>query len=850
MGEVYSAEDTTLARKVALKFLASEAALGEAVEQVTREARAASALNHPNIVTIHEVIQYDGTPIIVMELIEGTALRIMCGSPQPLARILHIGRQIAEALVAAHAHGIVHSDIKPENIIVRPDGYVKVLDFGLAHPVAGETLSSSDDMHGGTLRYMSPEQARGEPTSPATDIFSFGLVLYELATGQHAFPSNSPFGVVYAILTNEPNPDPLKRLVPPRMSSLILAMLAKDSANRPSAVEVLRALSEDILPAPKPAPTPIWRQPKILLAIFAGLFLMAGAIGWFVFAERNSPQFNDLSIQPLTSQSGWEASPALSPDGHSVAFTWTAKLDGIPQIYVKDLSGNEPVRLTNSQTTGTIGPLVWSPDGSRIAFERQEGSSSAIYSIASTGGDEKKILDVQTHTLSSAIDWSRDAVQLAFSEQISGGERLAIYLFNMRTGHKRKLTSPPAEVWGDWDPKFSPDDSTVAFKRVSSFWNDDIYLVPAAGGTAQRLTANGRGIWGHAWVSDGRSLIVSCQRGGTLIGLWRFPRTLHGQPERISQGGVDAITPATNRKTNRLAWVNQLWDLNIYRTSHSGSGVPAKLIASTVRDQGATYSPDGRIAFISDRSGSREIWIAKEDGSNQIQVTHFNGASLGHLQWSPNGRHLAFDIQFHGEDAVFALDCDSGSMRCGKPRRLILEAPAGASSWSAYGDLVYFTSNRTGRREIWKQPAIGGPATQVTHNGGYASHESPDGQWLYFSKAGKENIWRIPGSKSQFGRRPVAGEEMVIGPPYRAQLEGWTVTPDEIVFIDLARSNTPPAIRAYNISTKHMRSIVALTEVFSDRDDIGASVSPDRRWVLYSELDRSGSNVIVAKNRR
>jgi eukaryotic-like serine/threonine-protein kinase len=353
MGEVYSAQDPTLGRNVALKFLAS----GGAAEQVTREARAASALNHPNIVTVHEVIQHGETPIIVMELIEGTALRSMCGNPQPLERILSICRQIAEALTAAHAHGIVHSDIKPENIFVRPDGYVKVLDFGLAHPVEGETRRSSDEMQGGTLRYMSPEQARGEPTTPATDIFSFGLVLYELATGKHAFPSDSPFGAVYAVLTNEPATEPLRDCVPAHLSSLILSMLAKEPAARPSADEVARGLH-----VPEQRIT-MWRKPGVWLTIAAGLLLAMGATGWFLWNKRDAPQFSDLSIQPLTSQGGWEASPAFSPDGQSVAFTWSEQLDGIRQIYVKRLNGAEPVKVTNSQNTGISG--LWS--GRRMA---------------------------------------------------------------------------------------------------------------------------------------------------------------------------------------------------------------------------------------------------------------------------------------------------------------------------------------------------------------------------------------------------------------------------------------------------------------------------------------------------
>ena len=245
MGEVWEARDTELDRRVALKFLAAPAAFARAGERLTREARAASALNHPNIVTVHEVIQYEQTPVLVMEVVEGTALRAVIQSPQSIDRVVHLGRQIAQALAAAHAHGIVHRDIKPENVMVRSDGYVKVLDFGLARRVTSQSMASNDGLLVGTLRYMSPEQARGEPLFPASDIFSFGLVLYELATGSHAFPADSPFETVHAIQAREPPPpSSLNPLVSGSLNSLILAMLAKGPATRPSAQEVAQVLSD------------------------------------------------------------------------------------------------------------------------------------------------------------------------------------------------------------------------------------------------------------------------------------------------------------------------------------------------------------------------------------------------------------------------------------------------------------------------------------------------------------------------------------------------------------------------------------------------------------------------------
>ncbi len=207
-GDVYSGLDCELNRPVALKFMSSgfaEAIAG--TQSFVREAQAASALNHPNIVTIYEVIMHDSLPVIVMELVEGAALRNICGKHLPLSQALQIGSQLLQALAFAHSRNFVHRDLKPENVIVRSDGYVKVLDFGLAKhilPVAALQHSLNLGLPVGTLRYMSPEQCRGEQATPATDVFSAGIVLYEMLTGRHPFDDESPFGTAHAILEKRP----------------------------------------------------------------------------------------------------------------------------------------------------------------------------------------------------------------------------------------------------------------------------------------------------------------------------------------------------------------------------------------------------------------------------------------------------------------------------------------------------------------------------------------------------------------------------------------------------------------------------------------------------------------------
>ncbi len=854
MGEVYSGRDTELERVVALKFLApaSEGARS-AVERFIREAKAASALNHPNMVTVHDVIHFDSTLAIVMEMVEGTALRKLCETPVPVDRVVHIGQQTARALAAAHAHDIVHRDVKPENIMVRPDGYVKVLDFGLARLTATRDRTATADLTStaglpvGTLRYMSPEQSRGEPLSAASDVFSLGIVLYELATGVHPFAAPSAFETVHAIATREvKHPSMLNQEVPPAFESLVLTMLAKDPAARPSSEDVVRRLAE----IRSPSATGPRTGSRLAWAALAASLAVAGAMVWFLLGRAGPLGVMDLSIRPLTSQRGWEAFPDLSPDGESVAFCWTDSPDHARQIYVKRLATDAPYKLTNSETEGNIGPLVWSPDGGQIAFKRLHGRPGAIYSIAKGGGAESKVVDLAIADLSSTIDWSPDGTQLAFSDVAPASGSPAIYLFNLKTGEKRKLTSAPPGDWGDWDPKFSPDGQTLAFKRVTGFLVDDIYLVPVAGGAVQRLTADRRGIWGHAWMPDGKSLVLSCQRGGSVFGLWRVPLARQDRWQTMTQGGVDAITPATARKANRMVWVNQEEDTNIYRIAATGIGAPTRLIASTLRDHGAVYSPEGRIAFSSDRSGSEEIWIARADGSNQVRVTNFNGPATGNPRWSPDGRRLAFGSRPLGRSTIFVMECDSAAMRCGEPKRLTAETGSEfLCGWSADGQFVYFASEGTGRFEVWKKPASGGPSLQVTANGGQTAFESNDGKWLYISKhvAGNNSIWRVPGSKAD--NQGAFPEELLIGPGYKVAQESWTLAPGQIFFVDRAMNMRSATIRAYNLAMRHTRPILFLGDLLPERVTTELSVSPDSHWLLYSRLDKSGSNVMVADMR-
>ena len=445
VSEVYSAQDQQLGRIVALKFLLPGTIGVCSTERVMSEAKALSSLNHPNIVTVYEVIESASGLAIVMELVEGGALRSLCGTSLGEDQVIRIGQQIAQALAAAHAHGIVHRDLKPENILVRPDGYVKVVDFGLARQMAADGSTSTFGVTAGTLQYMSPEQVQGTSVSPASDIFSIGIVLYELAAGHHPFNAESSIQTAYSIATKQPaclsggNSTRTSRL-----HRLIFTMLARDAADRPSAAAVAQELGEiRLMPAVVPpieANTARALKRKIWVGALALAVMGAAAAGWFVFSTPDNTPYSDLKIEPLTSQAGWELGPALSPDGQSVAFTWADKLDGTRNIYVRKLSQDQPVKLTDI-SEGFVGYLAWSPDGKRIAF-KHSGKANATFtggisSVSISDGKQHKLLNLKNSDLSSSIDWSPDGNELAFSEAWPAGtQRLALYLLNLRTGKR------------------------------------------------------------------------------------------------------------------------------------------------------------------------------------------------------------------------------------------------------------------------------------------------------------------------------------------------------------------------------------------------------------------------------
>ncbi len=485
MGDVYSARDLELERKVALKFLSPEA-LGQegAGERFIREARTASALNHPNIVTIHEVIRSESSLAIVMELVEGMPLRKLCGSPLPNDSLLPIARQIADALAAAHGAGVVHRDMKPENVMVLPDGRVKVVDFGLARRfgVAADpsNWASASSVFAGTWRYMSPEQCRGETLTGASDVFSFGLVLYELATGRHPFYAASAFETLQAIAgTAAVPPSTWNSSLPKRVDELILSMLAKDPMERPAAGAIAQGLMESDSPKASPStanlsPTP----PRSRMWIAAAIVLLAGvgALGWRFYSARNrQPAFSQITTLVPENRA---TAAAISPDGKLTAY---ANVDGLflrangsretsamlaPRKFIADqLSwfGNSSKLVASGFSDVTNEPGVWSisttgppvelrtdarmgvpsPDGAQIAFINRD--RTAIWLMGAGGEDPRNVLIAPGNDTFSLVFWSPDGRRLFFQRRHYSG-KLDLGIVVADRYYKRSLESVDLET--------------------------------------------------------------------------------------------------------------------------------------------------------------------------------------------------------------------------------------------------------------------------------------------------------------------------------------------------------------------------------------------------------------------
>ena len=504
MGLVYRGRDLLLDRHVALKVLpADKIANAERRRRFIQEAKAASALNHPNIVTIHEILSVDGTDVIVMELLHGRTLaQLIRRHGLRLSEALRYGVEIADALAKAHAAGIVHRDLKPGNVMVSEGGAVKVLDFGLAKlmepdsagakPPTASLVSSAatqtmrlppepDTEEGavlGTTAYMSPEQAEGRPVDTRSDIFALGSLLYEMLSGRRAFDGPTRVGTLAAILKEDPRPlAEIAPETPHEVEKLVFRCLRKSPDRRPQHMIDVKLALEELKEESDSgqlssahavaAKTLAQRRGRAWLWIGAALTCAVGAgVVWFWSRQAGGP-VEQLRVIPFTSYGGREVGPALSPDGRQVAFSWNGEKEDNYDIYVKLADAGDSLRLTTNAALDRY--PAWSPDGRFIAFVRSGPAEPGFYVVPALGGSERKVAAIAAMPLFEprvppiTVGWSPDGRWLVITDTSVRPPPLA--LVSVDGGQKRPLTSPPATSYGDFVPAFSPDGQWVSFLR-------------------------------------------------------------------------------------------------------------------------------------------------------------------------------------------------------------------------------------------------------------------------------------------------------------------------------------------------------------------------------------------------
>src|SRR5262245_20865751 len=389
------------------------------------------------------------------------------------------------------------------------------------------------------------------------------------------------------------------------------------------------------------AAIPLWLLAIGLLGVPAFLYFKP---------VRSTGDGAPINVVPLTTYPGRESQPAFSPDGNQIAFVWSGAKDDNTDVYVRLVDGGNWVRLTDDPGDD-VNP-VWSPDGRTIAFYRSSPDGDGIFLVPALGGAERKLTGVFANRFGFGshtwIHWSPDGKWLVVSDKTSAEEPFSLFLLSPETGEKRRVTSLPASVVGDCSPAFSLDGKRLVFVRVISALVGEIYLVSVNGGEPKRLTFDGAGVSNLAWTPNGREIVFGSRLGGKNR-LYRIP-VEGGGAEWLAATGSEAQYPAFSRDGSRLAWRQNTSDEDIFRLAlKSGSeNVPpvASLIVSTALEASPRYSPDGkRIAFVSNRSGSDEIWVCGSDGENPIRLTSFRGPLAGSPSWSPDGKQIVFDCR-------------------------------------------------------------------------------------------------------------------------------------------------------------------------------------------------------------
>jgi serine/threonine protein kinase len=755
MGEVFLATDTDLERPVALKILPQMYAGDEArIGRFIREAKAASALNHPNIITIHEILNYEGSHVIATEFIEGETLRSrQRREPLQLPEIIDVASQISAALSAAHSAGIIHRDIKPENIMIRKDGLVKVLDFGLAKLTekqnpniistgGGGSLVTDPGIVMGTVSYMSPEQVRSTADiDPRADIWSLGVVLYETLSGGLPFTGGSPSDVIASILRNDPHH--LPGGFPPELERIVAKTLQKERPNRYQTVEDLHSdlknlgrelenswpdhlIDRRVMEAPAEVSNitrNLRAQRFSLIHVFAIALAVAGLLGgtvWFI-GRGGRPTTPGAAASALRNSEivSWSSSPGeqvragrFSPDGKMIAFT--SSRSGTRNIWLKQTGAGEAIQITRDSFDNQ--DPIWSPDGTELAYFSNRGNRYGLWRIPALGGSPTLITNVEDGGL--RLQYWSPGNRIYFNSP----KNVNLSAFDINTGSSTQVTNIAAA----FEMAVSANEEFVVY-TLPQGEGRDLFVVSLKDGNTSQLTRGGAPINNLTWLPDNRRVLYNDRVDG-LVQI--FVTDIDGTPpKQLTTADRDSIVMDTSGEGNRIlyGWVKD--ESDIWGTDLTGSNeftvaadIDGELWAS------AAYSAQ-KIVYQSvkglgngDRIYSGTINV-RDVGSDGPAVQLAQNAFLP--AWSPGGDNIAFLQEENDEYQIMTVGPEGG-----KPIRITTGGaiPAGFTlmpynrmqkndfSWSPDGRRIAFPSARGGISNIWVANADGSGESQVTFN--------------------------------------------------------------------------------------------------------------------------------------
>ncbi|MBZ5585548.1 MAG: protein kinase [Acidobacteriia bacterium] len=608
MGTVFKARDTRLDRIVAVKV-----STGQFSRRFAVEAQAAAALNHPHVCTLHDV----GPNYLVMEFVEGETLaaRLQNG-PLALERAVEYGAQVADAVAAAHARGVIHRDLKPANIMLTKSG-VKVLDFGVAKRVEADETQTAEGAVVGTVAYMAPEQAEGKAVDGRTDIFAFGAVLYEMATGRQAFRGDSTLATLAAVLQKEPPPASL----PAELERLIRRCLRKDPDQRfQNMADVKMALEDVHLDAPAgEASRPTGRRWPAPAAVGFGAGFLAACTIWLTAARPPFPDQSQYRFTPFAFDPGGQTGAVWSPGGKAVAYAARGE-GGAFQVFLRRLDADAPVQVTQIPEKAT--PLAWTPDSHRILFQTTR-EPRGVWSVAAVGGEPEPFFPTADSTVAVAPNGKAAAVL----HQGEGG-RIGIWISDPAGSPLRKYSPDPfatQRVFGQASLGFSPDGRNILLLLSGGANRQEAWLVPYPPGSGRAprrvlpdLPSYGR-TPGFSWMPDSRRVALSmpaAPEGSNQ--LWLADTASRSRQALTSGGGMHRNAPAVSPDGRKMAYTEARSNYDVMTAGLDGSA--ARPLFSTDRNEmmPAWAAKREALVYVTDRNGPQEIWMRSAGADRRL----------------------------------------------------------------------------------------------------------------------------------------------------------------------------------------------------------------------------------------